>query len=470
MHSLSRRLLIAVSLPLALFFGIMMLVLDNGFRALSEHSLDELLDAQMVSLIAAADPLPNGSYGPDTQTLDPRMATPHSGLYAQIRSGVHQWRSASTAGASADFGPMLHLGQRTREYATFGHERVAIQSRAIRFEDDAKHAETLTFSVAVSLSPYEEQQWHFRRELLGWFVGLMLALLLSLAALLNWVLSPVRRLEREIHAVEEGSLDKLGEGYPRELSGVANNLNALLLGERRRVGRYRDTLGNLAHSLKTPLALMRASMPPPPAQAALGDAIDRMNNIIEHQLKRAAASGGALLGQAPVELAPLAADLRAALLKVYAAKDLVLELAITPGTHFSGDRGDLTELLGNLLDNACKWCRGRVRLTGTCEAAAEARERLVLTIEDDGPGISAADRERVLGRGVRADETVPGHGLGLAMVRDTVDLYGGALAIDASPLGGARLTLRLPGRHRHVPYVASKRRRARYRFARAKAV
>ena len=126
MHSLSRRLLIAVSLPLALFFGIMMLVLDNGFRALSEHSLDELLDAQMVSLIAAADPLPNGSYGPDTQTLDPRMATPHSGLYAQIRSGVHQWRSASTAGASADFGPMLHLGQRTREYATFGHERVAI--------------------------------------------------------------------------------------------------------------------------------------------------------------------------------------------------------------------------------------------------------------------------------------------------------------------------------------------------------
>ena len=446
MHSLSRRLLIAVSVPLALFFGVMMLVLDSGFRALSERSLNELLDAQMVSLIAAADPLPNGSYGPDTQTLDPRMATPHSGLYAQIRSGEHQWRSASTAGVPAAFGPVLRLGERSLEYASFGHERVAVESRAIRFEDDAKNAETLTFSVAVSLTPYEEQLWQFRRELLGWFVGLMLALLLTLAALLNWVLAPVRRMEREIHAVEEGRSEQLGGGYPRELSGVATNLNALLSGERRRVGRYRDTLGNLAHSLKTPLAVMRSSLPATPAAAGIGREIDRMNGIIEHQLKRAAASGGALLGQAPVELGPLAADLRAALLKVYAHKDLSLELAVSSAAQFSGDRGDLMEVIGNLLDNACKWCRSRVRLSAHADPGAEPAQRLTLVIEDDGPGISAVDRERVLRRGVRADEKVPGHGLGLAMVHDTVDLYGGTLAIDSSPLGGARVTLRLPGR------------------------
>ncbi len=446
MHSLSRRLLIAVSVPLALFFGVMMLVLDSGFRALSERSLNELLDAQMVSLIAAADPMPNGSYGPDTQTLDPRLATPRSGLYAQISSGEHQWRSASTAGVASDFGPLLRRGERSLEYASFGHDRVAIESRAIRFEDDAKNAETLTFSVAVSLSPYEEQLWQFRRQLLGWFVGLMLALLLTLAALLNWVLAPVRRMEREIHEVEEGRSEKLGGGYPRELSGVATNLNALLIGERKRVGRYRDTLGNLAHSLKTPLAVMRSSLPAAPVAAVLGGEIDRMNGIIEHQLKRAAASGGALLGQAPVELGALAADLRAALLKVYAHKDLSIELAIAPSAQFIGDRGDLTELLGNLLDNACKWCRGRVRLTARADPAADPRQRLTLVIEDDGPGISAADRERVLERGVRADEKVPGHGLGLAMVHDTVDLYGGALSIDSSPLGGARLSLRLPGR------------------------
>jgi two-component system sensor histidine kinase PhoQ len=119
---------------------------------------------------------------------------------------------------------------------------------------------------------------------------------------------------------------------------------------------------------------------------------------------------------------------------------------VPPAAQFIGDRGDLTELLGNLLDNACKWCRARVRFSAGIENGAESRERLSLVVEDDGAGISATDRVRVLQRGVRADEKVPGHGLGLAMVHDTVDLYGGKLTIDASPLGGARFTVRLPGR------------------------
>jgi two-component system sensor histidine kinase PhoQ len=446
-HSLSRRLLVSVSVPLALFFGVMMLVLDTGFRALSERSLQELLDSQMVSLIAAADPQPDGSYAPTPQELDPRLRTPRSGLYAQIRSQHHLWRSPSTAGRSSDFGALLVPGERSNlTYTTFGHDRVAIESRAIQFADDPSGKRTLTFSVAVSLSPYEEELWRFRRELIGWFIGLMLVLLVTLAALLRWVLGPVRRMEREIHEVEEGRSETLGAGYPRELSGVATNLNALLVGERKRVARYRDTLGNLAHSLKTPLAVMRASLSGSAPAGPVGAEIDRMTGIIEHQLKRAAASGGALLGQAPVEVAQVAAELRSTLLKVYAGKDLSLELAVAPATLFVGDRGDLTELIGNLLDNACKWCRSRVRLTAGSDESAGPRERLTLIVEDDGAGISAADRARVLERGVRADQNVPGHGLGLAMVHDTVDLYGGQLSIDSSPLGGARFSLRLPGR------------------------
>jgi two-component system sensor histidine kinase PhoQ len=445
-HSLSRRLLVSVSVPLALFFGVMMVVLDTGFRALSERSLQELLDSQMVSLIAAADPQPDGSYAPTPRELDPRLRTPRSGLYAQIQSQHHLWRSPSTAGLSSDFGAQLVPGERNLAYAAFGHDRVAIESRAIQFADDPSGKRTLTFSVAVSLSPYEEQLWRFRRELIGWFAGLMLVLLVTLAALLRWVLRPVRRMEREIHEVEEGRCETLGAGYPRELSGVATNLNALLLGERKRVSRYRDTLGNLAHSLKTPLAVMRASLSSSAPAGPVGAEIDRMTGIIEHQLKRAAASGGALLGQAPVEVAQVAAELRSTLLKVYAGKDLALELAVAPATLFVGDRGDLTELIGNLLDNACKWCRSRVRLTASSDESAGPRERLNLVIEDDGPGISAADRARVLERGVRADQNVPGHGLGLAMVHDTVDLYGGQLSIDASALGGARFAVRLPGR------------------------
>jgi len=447
-YSLSRRLLISLSVPLALFFGVMMYVLDSGFQRLSDRTLQELLDSQMVALVAAAEPVPGGGYAPPIHDIDPRLAQPRSGLFAQIRSAKHQWRSPSTAGSSIDFGPLLGQGERKYFHEEFGHERVAVESRGLQFEDDTQNVRSLTFSVAVSLTPYEDQLWRFRQKMLGSFTGLMFALLLTLALLLRWGLSPLRRLEREIHEVEEGRSEVLGGGYPRELSGVATNLNALLVGERKRVARYRDTLGNLAHSLKTPLAVMQTTLSKetPIAAAAFGTEIDRMKDIIAHQLKRAAASGGALLGQAPIDVAQVAADLRSTLLKVFANKDLSIELVVERESQFIGDRGDFTEVLGNLVDNACKWCRSRVRVTVAVDHQAGTRERLSVIVDDDGPGISEENRTRVLQRGVRADESVPGHGLGLAMVRDTVDLYGGSLSVDASPLGGARFSLRLPGR------------------------
>src|SRR5262249_46371518 len=152
------------------------------------------------------------------------------------------------------------------------------------------------------------------------------------------------------------------------LAAVTSNLNALLAGERTRIRRYRDTLGNLAHSLKTPLAVMRQSLDSGKAEGGQKDAlnaeIDRMSGIIEHQMKRAAASGGVLLGQAPVDVAPIVSELRAALVKVYGSKDLLFEVAVASEAQFIGDRADLTELLGNLLDNACKWAKGHVRVAG----------------------------------------------------------------------------------------------------------
>ena len=147
-----------------------------------------------------------------------------------------------------------------------------------------------------------------------------------------------------------------------------------------------------------------------------------------------------------MDVAPIVSELRVALLKVYGNKDLLFEATMQAGAQFIGDRADLTELLGNLLDNACKWSKSRVRIAVVVNELAESRTALALTIDDDGPGIAAEDRARVLQRGGRADEATPGHGLGLAMVHDTVELYGGTLHIDQSPLGGARFDLRLPGR------------------------
>jgi two-component system, OmpR family, sensor histidine kinase PhoQ len=452
-HSLSRRLLLSLFVPLVAFFGVTMVVLDASFRDVAQRSLRDSLDAQIVALIAAAEQQPDGSFEPAAQSpgLETRLATPGSGLYAQIQSteaGDVPWRSASAAGTFIDFGAGVTAGER-RYFPSRAQDgsQLEIASRGISFEDEKHVRRNLTFSVASTLTRYNEQLWRFRRELFGGFFVLTLVLLATLGFVMRWVLSPMRRLEKEINAVEEGTRESLGDGYPRELSGVATNLNTLLIGERNRLARYRDSLGNLAHGLKTPLAIMRTTMHGLSADQSrvLGGEIDRMTAIVEHQLKRAA-SGGALLGQAPLEIEPLLVDLRAAMMQVYMRKDLSISVSVQPNAQFVGDRGDLTELLGNLLDNACKWCKERVKVDVTLDSAAGPKQRLRIDIDDDGPGISEGDRARVLERGVRADEKVPGHGLGLAMVRETVDLYGGRLAIEKSTLGGARISLSLPGR------------------------
>jgi two-component system, OmpR family, sensor histidine kinase PhoQ len=272
---------------------------------------------------------------------------------------------------------------------------------------------------------------------------------LALAVLLRWALAPLRRLAVQIRAVERGDRDRLDDRWPTELHGVVANLNTLLQAERTRIARYRDTLGNLAHSLKTPLAVLRASFAPgAPGAPQVNEQVDRMSAIVEHQLRRAATSGGTSVGRQAVDLLPLAQDLRGALLKVHGKKDFALELAVSPQLQFMGDRDDLTEALGNLMDNAAKWCQSRVRVSAQLLDASGASGRMAVLVEDDGPGVAQVDRARVLERGARADEHTPGHGLGLAMVRDMAELYGGSLQISDSELGGARVELRLPGRMR----------------------
>ena len=448
--SLARRLLLTVFTVIVVFFGLTVLLLDYLQRQTAERNLRNLLDAQMVALIAAADPDSQESVTP-TAALETRFDTPGSGLYAEIRSasGESIWRSQSTTGADVQFGPPLEGGESTFLISDVPGTTVqlAVLSRGIVWDLRGEPAR-FTFSIASDLRSYHAQLAAYRQQMVGWFVSLAIFLVATLALLLRWSLRPIRRLEREIKEVEAGSREQLGDVWPRELAAVTSNLNALLEGERTRIKRYRDTLGNLAHSLKTPLAVMRQSLGGVEAatRTALNAEIDRMSGIIEHQMKRAAASGGVLLGQAPVDVASIVSELRVALLKVYGNKDLLFEATVQGGAQFIGDRADLTELLGNLLDNACKWSKSRVRIAVVVNELAESRTALAMTIDDDGPGIAAEDRARVLQRGGRADEATPGHGLGLAMVHDTVELYGGTLRIGESPLGGARFELRLPGR------------------------
>ena len=328
-----------------------------------------------------------------------------------------------------------------------GGTRVVALERALQWEYDGGHTRKLIYVVAQSTATQDQQLQRFRRQMGVWFGMLAVVSLATMAWMLRRALAPVRRLEAEIEAVETGTAQRLGGGYPRELEGVTRGLNALLESERNRIARYRDTLGNLAHSLKTPLAVIRANLVSQNPEQAVQFEVDRIAQIVEHQLKRAAASGGVTLGQTAVPVLPMVTELRAAMLKVHARKDLQLDVDIPPDVGFLGDPADMLELLGNLVDNACKWCTSRVCVSAALQPTVAGARSLSVVVEDDGAGIAKTDRHRVLQRGVRADEHVPGHGLGLAMVRDTVGLYGGKLVIENSTrLKGARVELQLPGK------------------------
>jgi two-component system, OmpR family, sensor histidine kinase PhoQ len=453
--SVSRRLLIAVALPLLLFFVLTASGIDYVFRMQSTAALRDRLEEQVVALVTAVDLDFEGKLVVNLLDPESRLDVPGSGHYATLRddSGKLLWSSPSLAGTALVLGSKLPVGAVDFRYQVARDgTTIAELSRGLQWAYGAGRSKKLVFTAADSTAPQMHALWLFRQRMAGWFGALDLVLLATMAWMMRRALAPVRRLEQEIAALESGGASQLGAGYPRELAGVTAGLNALLESERNRIARYRDTLGNLAHSLKTPLAVIRASLGSAEtderrSEAAIQLEIDRIAQIVEHQLKRAAAGGGATLGQAPVPVRALLTDLRAALMKVHASKDLRIEIDAPPELGFLGDSGDILELLGNVVDNACKWCRSRVLVSARLEPDRGLPRRLSIVVEDDGPGIAPELRTRVIERGVRADEHVPGYGLGLAMVRETVALYGGQLTIDASDaLGGARLELRLPGR------------------------
>jgi two-component system sensor histidine kinase PhoQ len=320
-------------------------------------------------------------------------------------------------------------------------------SLGVRWEAEEGAPVDFALRAAQSLEPWYAEVLRVRTGIATGLLLLGLLVLGGLALALRASLAPLRRLEREIGDIEAGRRELLGDSWPRELAGVTGNLNALLAGERTRLERYRATLGNLAHSLKTPLAAMRGLLERgESAPAALAPQLDRMQDIVQHQLKRVVMGGGGatladLAIQEPLE------QLRAALAKVYADRNLEAAVVVAPATAYPIDAGDFMELAGNLMDNACKYSRRRIAVRATpWTAAAWRRPGLSLEFEDDGSGIPPVERERVLERGVRADESVAGQGIGLAVAREIAASYGGTIEISESRLGGARVSVRLPGR------------------------
>jgi signal transduction histidine kinase len=257
-------------------------------------------------------------------------------------------------------------------------------------------------------------------------------------------MSPINRLRNRLAAVHKGVDARVGGAYPAEVQPVVNELNALLDERERRVARAVAKAGDLAHGLKTPLAVLAHEAQQVRAAghqqlaAEIDRQIDRMRRQIDYHLARARSLASSALPGERTSIAASAEGIARVLQRLHSERGMLIE--IDAPAVFSGQREDLDEMLGNLLDNACKWARTRVKL-----ACSKEGEQVVIIVDDDGPGIEPSMREAIMQRGVRADETAPGSGLGLAIVRDIAEIYRGSISLEASPMGGARARLSLPG-------------------------
>lgn len=448
MRSLRARLLLVSALVLAGFFGLTGVVLDQAFRRSAESALRERLQGHLYALLAAADLDSRNRLELPAELPEPRFNQVGSGLVAEVRDagGTVAWRSRSALGVALETAQPSKSGEQVFARSATATSGRLVLSFATRWEGSDRRQYEYVFHVAERLDAHLAQIQQFRRSL---FLGLAIATLLLLAVqalVLRWGLAPLRRLAQNLAQMESGRSQELQGRYPAELQPLVDNLNSLLASARTHLQRYRDALGNLAHSLKTPLAVLRSSVeakaPPEEWRGLAREQLQNMNQIVEYQLQRAAVAGRTALSQ-PLPVAPPARKLLAALEKVYAAKSLNVQMLIGPDVVFRGDEGDLLEILGNIADNAFKWARSHVRVQAHNTAEGMANARLVLRIEDDGPGIPPEQVQQVRARGARADATTPGHGLGLAVVQEITELYDGELVISSSSLGGAAVEVRL---------------------------
>jgi two-component system sensor histidine kinase PhoQ len=448
MNSLTARLLAVTGVVLVAFVAFTGLALERAVGERAEQAERDKMQGLVYALLGNAEIAADGGFSLAARDLpESALTRPGGGLYAMAMNadGEVVWRSPSLvdhiplAGAPAvgewRFDPDVR--------GTGPEARRLTLAFGIRWVVEGGENYRYTLAVTEDAGPLAAQMQRFRSALWTW-LGAAAALLLAVQlAILRWGLAPLRRLARAVRDIEAGRARRIEGDYPVEIAPLADNLNVMLVNDQARLERYRNALGDLAHSLKTPIAVLRGltvdqKSLPRDHRRQLDGQLARINEIVDYQLQRAAAAGGRSLAP-PVALRECAAKVAGALRKVYADRNLDFELAVPAELELAVDSGDLIEILGNLLDNAAKYGRRRIRL----EARVAGRQAEI-TVDDDGPGFPEGADERLLERGVRADTRREGQGIGLAVTAETVRAYNGRISLETAPAGGARVRLRLP--------------------------
>lgn len=419
-------------------------VLYIAYQQSLERGYVARMTAQLYGLLAVLEPRADGVWMPE-QLLDERFNQPQSGLFAQInaRSGERLWRSASALGiAGPERGvlPNAPLGQVSQRWSPSG--RWLGVGLWVQFEEE-HFSQGYQVQIWQSGQALAQERRGFTTTLAVGLGGLTLGLLLLTWVLIRWVQRPLRQVTTELDAIEQAVQPSLSTAYPSEIAGLTRALNRVLSTEREQRERYAKRLADLAHSLKTPLAVIQAELADAPSTPVVVQQLARMDEVIAYQLKRAVAVSSHL-GMQALAVAPVIQRICEAMTKLYHERAVQLTQDLDKAVAFVGDEGDLMEILGNLIDNACKYCQSQVQVNLSWDAATQ---QLVVLVQDDGPGLSTEQWVQVQARGARLDQRPIGQGIGLAVVAELVADYQGQLSLLPSEgaLSGARVRVALPG-------------------------
>jgi two-component system, OmpR family, sensor histidine kinase PhoQ len=440
MKSLNQRILLSATLVLVIFIAGIAVTLDRAFYDSALLGVQDRMYARILLLMGDAEIDNQGKLSMPSDLIDTKLSQPHSKTYAWIfdQTKAAAWKSTSALNKKITTIPPLKRGEKRFEQIIIGSAPHFIYSYNVTWVTRSG-AYPLTFNVVTDTTLFDAQVERYREDLWGWLSVMALLLLITQMLVLRWGLRPMRQVSTELAAIEFGQQENLKGEYPRELKLLTDSINSLINHERKQQKRYRNGLADLAHSLKTPLAILRGAVTSQKniQVITINEQIDRMDNIVQYQLRRAATAGSSP-GMRLLALRPVAEKIINTVTKAYHNKQIQININIENEINLRIDEGDLMELLGNLIDNAFKWCHDSVTLS-----AKQAKNKVIICIEDDGPGIKYHEVAKILKRGVRADQSIPGHGIGLAIVRDIIQVYGGNLLIDQNKTNGTRIVISL---------------------------
>src|SRR6266702_6149326 len=453
-NSLAVRLFLWATAWTVVILIITGVALSTLYRHAVERAFDRRLDVYLRTLVAdVASPEDSGDKFPQS-IGEPLFELPLSGWYWQVtrldnktpemHSSRSLWDSnlprlaADRSAAESEYRQGYARGPEDQD--------LRLVERSIDLGADGRYF----VAVAGDASEIDEETHNFNRAIVITFTALTLALLLTTALQVRFGLAPLTRISESLAAIRSGRAERLEGEFPVEIAPLARETNALIEANREIVERARTHVGNLAHALKTPLSVIVNEASAHAADAFATKVLEQadvMRDQVAHHLERARIAARLTIIGTITEVAPAIEALRRTMEKINRDRGIAIEVEANTQAKFRGERQDLEEMAGNLVDNACKWAASQVFIEVLLEPAAEpsAGPRLRIMVDDDGRGLSAAERVKVSRRGQRLDESKPGSGLGLSIVVDLAALYGGSLSLGNAPIGGLRAELVLPG-------------------------